>query len=395
MRYKIAIIAALLPSYTYSQPVHHASASMDLLEIMATGNDGFDKKTNAQTPTIHSQNPTQFIAPIPPQALAEHISEKGVTNALTLLVLKEFGKEPDTTEKAKIKKALKVLNDTKVGKELCKTIGKSGCTWKDFESAGIEITTRDLQYHLPEPLESMLGYFLGSGDPTAAVPPPSYINGRTILCLDKGLLSQSPSYISTYIHHELSHIADIRTLGESTPGTVTKYATEYKAVSLQMMLYDELLRTGKLNGDGTDGIQFILSVYRWLNGGPKPDRAYSITIDGKSYSASEIIGTYVEPGDIGLKAVWRLIRFYYGFPEGTVDEKGLKYLQGIRGNMKDFDSKYQSWFPSNSPQTPPVTPQQPQQPPNNNNGNNNGGGNSDGGEWHPPYIPNPNFPPGT
>lgn len=322
--------------------------------------------------------------PIPEPVLSRPVDaagvSKGVTNGLTLLILKELGNPPSREEKKIVKKALKALNSSKVGKEICKTIGSNGCTLDNLQAAGVEITTRDLKYHLPEPLESVLAPWFGSEDPDAATPNPSMTNGRTLLCLDKGLVSKnSPEYVATYILHEISHISDNRNLGE-VADAAQKYAAEYKAHAVQMMIYDEFLRTGKLKGNtATNGIQFMLSVYRWRNGGPKPNMDYSLKIknEDKVYSAAELIGLYVKPDDTGLKALWHLTGFYIQRPDAAATDGDMKCLQGVHGFLKELEPKYQLWFPSKLPVVV-VSP--------NNGGGNNGGGNIP----HPHTNPNPN-----
>ena len=340
---------------TYCQPCKQALSALDTLGAIARDGKGFDNGVG--------------IPEFPRQAFLD--------NVLTTYYLKELGNPPSREETRKIKQVLKALNDSKIGKEICKPFVKTGCTWEDLKSAGIEITTRDLKYHLPEPLESVLGLRFASDDFAAATPKPSLVNGRTILCLDQELISKhSPAYIATFFLHELSHIADYRKLGEGDTPT-TLLATEYKAVAVQMMLYDEFLRTGKLKIDITDGTQFVLSVYRWKNGGPKPNMEFSTTIKGKQYSGAEMIGLNItNPDDTGLKAVLHLTRFFYDITEGTITEKDLKYWLGVRGFIKEMEPKYQSWFPSKPPAV--VVP------PNNGGGgggghNGGGGGNNGGG----------------
>jgi hypothetical protein len=362
----------------YCQPSKQAPSALETLGAIAKDSKGFNNGVLMPGFSGQASLENAFI-PVPTPNIMQPDStvDKGVTNNLTILFLKKLGDPPSNGEAIKIEQALNILNDSKIGKEICKSIGKTGCTWEDFKSAKIEITTQDLKSLLPEPFESTLSRVFGSSDFTAAVPKPSWVKGRTILCLDQELLStNSPAYVAHYISHELSHIADNRTLGETTLAPITTYATEYKAVIAQMMLCDELLRTGKLKVNTADGVQFILSVYRWRNGGPKPNMDYSINLNGKRYSAAELIGTYAPPGDTGLKIIWKLIKFYNPkMSEGTINEKGLKYLRGIRGFIKELEPKYQSWFPSNPP--PVVIP-----PDNPNNGNNGGGGNGGGGGGH-------------
>lgn len=321
-------------------------------------------------------------------------ADKGVTNEITVIALHELGKPPTKEEAKIIKKALKALNSSKFGKEICKPTGAAGCLLDDLQAARVEITTRDLGYHLPAPLESMLGYFWGSNDPHAATPKPSWVNGRTILCLDTDLvLNNPPEYVATFILHELSHVADNRNLGEAD--SINKnFATEYKANVAHMMIYDEFLRTGKLKANPTsDSIQFLISVYRWRSGGPKPNMNFSVVIKGKKYSAAEIIGLYVRPDDTGLKAVWHLTSFFTQLPEGTLTEADVKFLKGIHEAVKYAESKYVNWFPPQVvPANPGPSPQPPSpHPPSDGDGGHAGGG----GEWVPPFTPNPYFPPGT
>lgn len=236
--------------------------------------------------------------------------------------------------------------------------------------------------------------WFGSEDPDAATPNPSMTNGRTLLCLDKELLSKnSPEYVATYILHEISHISDNRNLGE-VASAAQKYAAEYKAHAVQMMVYDEFLRTGKLKGNtATNGIQFMLSVYRWRNGGPKPNMDYSLKSKNKVYSAAELIGLYVKPDDTGLKALWHLTGFYIQRPDVAATDGDIKFLKGLHESVKSAESKYKIWFP---PQAAPVTPSQPSQPHPPSNDNDSGGNHAGGGGgWVPPFTPNPYFPPGT
>lgn len=331
--------------------------------------------------------------PVPGVAAADGVF-KGATNNITLLILKELGNPPSREEKRVIRKALKVLNASKVGKEICKTVGADGCTWDDLQAAGVQITTRDLKYHLPEPLESILSPLFGAEDPSAAVPNPSQANGKTFLCLDQELVGKnSAEYVATFILHEISHISDNRKLGEvSSPAQ--KYAAEYKAHAVQMMVYDEFLRTGKLKGNtATNGIQFMVSVYRWRNGGPKPNMDYSLKTKDKVYSAAELIGLYVKPDDTGLKALWHLTEFYIQRPDATPTDGDMKFLEGIHSAVKGSESKYVNWFP---PQAVPANHGTSPQPPSPHPPSEGGGGHAgDGGEWIPPYNPNPYFPPGT
>lgn len=302
--------------------------------------------------------------PEPTLVPAEGIS-KGSTNNITLLILKELGNPPSREEEKIIKKALEALNASKVGKEICKTIGADGCTWNNLQVAGVQITTRDLKYHLPEPLESILGPLFGDGDPSAAAPNPSEANGKTFLCLDQELVGKnSAEYVATFILHEISHISDNRKLGE-VASRAQKYAAEYKAHFVQMMIYDEFLRTGKLKGNtATSGIQFMLSVYRWRNGCPKPNMDYSVKIKGKVYSAEELIGLYGESGDNGLKALWRLTGFYIQRPDEVASDGDAKFLQGIHSAVKSSESKYVNWFPPQVVAPNPGPSPQPQPQPN-------------------------------
>lgn len=384
---------------TCCQPCNQAPSALVTLGAIAKDGKGFDNEAVFLEYLRQAFLDNVFIPVSTPSIVhPDFAAEKGVTNALTMLYVKELGNPPNREETRKIKQVLKVLNDSKIGKEICKPFGKTGCTWEDLKSAGIEITTRDLKYHLPEPLESILSLAYASDDPIAAAPLPSTVNGRTILCLDQELVSKyPPAYIATFFLHELSHVATNRELGEwDTP--TTRLATEHKAVAVQMMLYDEFMRTGKLNIDTTDGVQFLLSVYRWRNGGPKPNMEFSTAIKGKHYSAAEMIGLNIaNPDDTGLKALLHLTRFFYDITEGTITEKDLKYWLGVRGFIKELEPKYQSWFPSKPPAV--VVP------PNNGggggsgnngggNGNNSGGsGNNSGGGGGGNPCPNPHFNP--
>ncbi|MHB9139543.1 MAG: hypothetical protein ACYC4Q_09085 [Victivallaceae bacterium] len=375
----------------HCQPSDNLEPSFVTLQGMASGTDGFDGALEILKLTGRSATGMMFAPPVPTWGSSTDAVQKGATNSITLLILKELGNPPSGEEAKTIEKALIALNSSKVGKEICKPISARGCTWKDLKSAGVEITTRDLKYHLPEPLEFILGPVFGSEDPSAAVPNPSLVNGRTILCLDQELvLKNSPDYVATFILHELSHVSDNRNLGEVNSSS-TKYAMEYKAHVIQMMIYDEFLRTGKLKGNSaTNGIQFMLSVYRWRNGGPKPNMDYSVAIKGKKYPAAEIIGLYIKPDDTGLKALWHMTAFFEQRPEGAVSEGDLKYLNGVRGFIKELEPKYQSWFPSKPPAV--VVP------PNNGGGgaggdNDGGDDNSGGGGGNPNPCPNPHFNP--
>ena len=374
---------------------------------------GFDGKGGM--PLARTTLPYNSDVPITP--LASQVL-RGVTNDITMDYLKELGVPPTKGEEIKIRQALDILNGSKIGEEFCKSVKMSGCSWDDFQSAKIQITSRDLKYHLPEPLETLLSIKYNNGDPDAAVPPPSRVNGKMILCLDKELLSKNPpAYISTFVLHELSHVQDNRTLGEAYDGFMSYY-TEFKAVSTHLMIYDELLRSGKIRSDNSVGIEFILSVYRWKNGGPKPDPNYSIMIKGKKYSAAEIIATFLKQGDTGIAAVRRLIAFYYSYPVPTaINGQDLKYIRGITDFIKEIEPKYQAWFPSKppavvnppapqpyplpqpqpgpQPQPQPPHPQPQPQPPSGGNddgdGGHSGGGGGGGGEWTPPFNPNPHF----
>lgn len=368
-------LQSICASGAFSAEVITPSSALETLEHLVSVTDGH------QTANL--------IQSIPSPSL----EDKGVTNELSVLFLKELGNPPTKEEERKIRKMLKTLNKTKVGMEICKSFGVDGCTWDNLAAAKIELTTRDLGYHLPEPLESILSLALGSSDPIAATPKPSLINGRTILCLDKTLIAKEDiGYIAPLFFHELSHVSDNRNLGESD-NSVTKAATEYKAVALHMMLYDELLRTQKIKSDHSVGIEFILSVYRWKNGGPKPNMDFSVVIAGKRYTAAEVIGLNLKEGDSGLQSIWKLTKFFYNIPNGTIQETDLKYLHGVRASVKEIEPKYLGWFPSNQP-TVPLPNTQPQQLPHNNN-NNNGNSNSGGGNNNQPNTPNPQFPSGT
>jgi len=392
-----AFLIAFCYGNTCCQPCNQATPALEALGAIAKDGKGFDNGVVIPEFPGQASLDNLFIPVSAPSIVRpDYAAEKGVTNELTALYLKELGNPPSREETRKIKQVLKVLNNSKIGKEICKPFGKTGCTWEDLRSAGIEITTRDLKYHLPEPLESILSLRYASDDPIAAAPKPSSVNGRTIVCLDQELVSKnSPAYIATFFLHELSHVTDNRKLGEwDTP--TTRLAAEYKAVAVQMMLHDEFLRTGKLKIDTTDGVQFLLSVYRWRNGGPKPNMEFSTTIKGKRYSAAEMIGLNItNPDDKGLKAVLHLTRFFYDISEGTITEKDLKYWLGVRGFIKELEPKYQSWFPSKPPAV--IVP------PNNggggggaHNGSGGGGGGGDnggGGGSNPNPCPNPHFNP--
>jgi len=360
------------------QPIYAAESAIETLHSLTSG-------AELKSPSIPD--------PVPGLAAADGVF-KGSTNNITLMVLKELGNPPSREEEKVIKKALKALNVSRVGKEICKTIGADGCTWDNLQAAGVQITTRDLKYHLPEPLESVLSPLFGDKDPSAAAPNPSDANGKTFLCLDQELVGKnSAEYVATFVLHEISHISDNRRLGE-VASAAQKYAAEYKAHFVQMMIYDEFLRTGKLKGNtATNGIQFMLSVYRWRNGGPKPNMDYSLKIDGKVYSAAELIGLYVKPDDTGLKALWRLTGFYIQRPDVVATDADVKFLEGVNAAVKSTESKYVNWFP---PQVAPVGPGPAPQPPSPQPPSDDGGGHAGGGgEWIPPYNPNPNFPPGT
>lgn len=351
MKLKIIVITFLITFYydnAYCQQHNQSSSALATLNAIDEDANGFDGTIGISNPAHIPQDDITIPVPEPSFVLPDFIHEKGATNDLSVLILKELGNPPSEGEANKIDKALDILNNTKIGKEICKSVsGKTACTWDVLKKAKVEITTRNLQYHLPEPLESMLGYAFGSTDPTAGTPKPSQVKGRTILCLDKELISQhSPAFIATFILHELSHVADNRKLGEPAKGTITHYATEYKALAIQMMIHDELLRTGKLEVDTTDAIQLILSIYRWKNGGPKPNMDYSFVHNGRRYTIKKLIGMYVKPGDTGLKILWRFTQFINQLPEGTMyDVKDLEYLIGIRKFLKELEPKYQEWFP--------------------------------------------------
>jgi hypothetical protein len=388
MNQKIACTVFLIGFYYTSaccQPSNQSSSALVALsEIAAVGN-GFDN--GSILPELSRKIAlSDSIMPVP----VPTIDEKGVTNDMSVYFLKELGNPPSKEETTKIEQVLNTLNNTKIGPEICKSFGPAGCTWENLKSANVEITTRDLKYHLPEPLESILSIGFASADPIAATPKPSKINGRTILCLDKELVSKyPPAYIATFFLHELSHVADNRKLGEWS-SDVTDLATEYKAVAIQMMIYDEFLRTGKIKVNTADGVQFLLSVYRWKNGGPKPNMNFSVTINGKLYSAAEMLAQ-LNPGDTGLESIWKLTRLFYGIPEGTIQEKDLKYLQGIRAYMKDIEPKYQAWFPPKPPVVPPTPQPQPPSDNTNGSGGHSGDGNGGGSGWTPPFNPNPHF----
>ena len=297
--------------------------------------DGNAPSAKGKEPTLKNEN-----MPIP--VLSIVLQDKGIDIQMTEFLLQELGNSPTSEETEKIDVALNLLKDSKIGAEICNSIGKpsaQSCSWAALTKAGVKITTRDLNRHIPI-IDSIASYYLGSFDHPALVPKPSWVKGQTILCLDINLVkNHSPAFIATFVLHEVSHVSDNRRLGESVVGTISNYAAEYKAVAIQMMMHDELLRAGRLKVDHTDPIQFILSVYRWKNGGPPPNSDFSIVIKGERYSAKELIGLYATPGDTGLSALYKLSGFFNDLRIGAIDEKSLKYSRGVGSFMKELERR--------------------------------------------------------
>jgi len=289
------------------------------------------------------------------QILAEQ-EESGNKSRLTIQEIliklgKEYGKSPSTDDNKHIQQALVILQGTKFGSEICKSVAY-GCSLENIKKAGIEFRVNK------------------EIDAAAEVPPPVYWGGHIYIGLGKILpgngAAPSPEALALTILHEMSHAEDLQ---KNKLGTLAQaeYATEEKALLLQLAVYDEITRKYPFFSAILDT---TLDIWKWKNeNGPYPKHQFIDNLrlgpDGtpSTISSEELIRTYVEPAfPLSFQKAYQnlvhaLWEHYYGNPK--VDP----LLVGkIRQATTKTIASYQSW--RKNPLGPPATPQPPhQQPP--------------------------------
>lgn len=334
------------------------SATLDSLRSIANGMSAFDGVKVSGRPEIPGKS-VDIVLDVPPQS----VTTKGADNEASL-ILGELGNPPNKEDERQIRAALNLLQATHVGKEIANSVGQSNFppgTWEGLKKVGVEITARDLMHHILI-VEPFISFAIGGWDAVGAVAPPSRVNNRTILCLDVHHISNATSGIlATTVAHELAHIADNRDpqIGESNEEGLIR---EQHGTFVQVLIYGELVQQGVISNQYISGLDMLFSLYRWKNGGPKPDMSLRIALFGKTYTYGQLMGdpNNVKDGDDGLLAVMHMTKFFYPklaeFPP-IDDEKAWKKYEATRQSIGHLDKQYkEEWFPLNPPPPPAPTP---------------------------------------
>ncbi|MDO8804505.1 MAG: hypothetical protein Q7R35_08735 [Elusimicrobiota bacterium] len=297
----------------------------------------------------------------------------------------DYGTPLNIKETEIIEKALADLNDTALGKKICKNLEGGNCSIESLANKGIKIQTRAV-------IEKDFA-------------------AKTLIYAGKILIvtnrqpefsGRNPLFWASVLGHELSHAEDYKIfkhgLDELGPDTETK------AYLSQLAIYNEL--KARYPHETNDSVMnFLLEVWAWKeNGGPYPKDFYDN--DGIFQPAIKFINDHVNPSRKGTDAIRNMaVKYYYKeYQSNPVPVVlNVQYYEFIK-NLEMRGIEYNKWR-INNPGLANLTAQPIQQPldDNNNGGDHHGGGEGyPGGGSHPgvggggqPGIPNPQFPPGT
>ena len=320
----------------------------------------FDGENNSRNSLLNVVNAHKddMTVPVPVPAIT-----KGADNEMAVQYLHELGNPPTSDEKDKLVQALNILATTGAGTSICKQTGATACTFEALQNQKIELTTADLKHHIPL-IEKLLRKIYGGGDDNAGTPPPSLIQNRTIVCLDKNLIAhRDAAYISTFIAHELVHVGDNRNYGEDIYGNTL--LREQKAVMSQILVIDELLRKNQVTIDSGSPLLFLVDIYRWKTGAAKMDLTKEWTIGTETHNAAYWINNYIKPDDNGFWALFDMVSIFYSNPPGPSGpdfNASLIQYKALLQSAKDFEKKYYAAHyvpPKPSPEPDPVPDPQP------------------------------------
>ena len=374
----------LLNLQLFSQPTSSHSpnakntAQSDLLRIL----DSRYQKITTES-LIFSYNipipqctPTPYTANAPSKKLYQILDEqengtKKMPFSLQELLKKkreEYGIPPSNTENIQIQQALSILQNTKFGSEMCKSVAY-GCTLESIKKAGIEI---------------LVNTNVTPEDPSGYTPNPIDFSGQFLVSLSKRMDGgfENPQFLALIIIHEMSHVEDLK---QNKLGTLTKvlYASDEKARIIELAAYDDISRKYHYINDLLD---FTLDYFKWKNeNGSYPKHQFMELRLGPTgiltpISTEDLIKTYIEPtfplsfeeGHQNLiHALWQNS---YGNPPVNPE-----LVKKIRQVTKEKMEIYKNWRLN---PTGAAIQQQTTQTSNsdgsNSNGNNNNGNNNNG-----------------
>ncbi|NLH39097.1 MAG: hypothetical protein GX445_03435 [Elusimicrobia bacterium] len=286
-------------------------------------------------------------------------------------------KKLNESEESKISVSLNILSQTITGNILCSKLGVQDCTRRELSKINLEFRKGDL-------LSSLFG------EPTfyAFVPPPSQVNKRKIICIDEGFLDTSDvSVTAHFIAHEISHVYDNKIFGEyyhfelyegkikPRMNQLRMLFSEYKAVFIQMSIYNELVTKKYIKRNRNDAIDFLLSIYRWKETGNIKEINLNFTnnVGNKTYTAKDYMNICKKVKN-GRSCIYELTKIFCGINLSNMNlsndeaQRNYIYIDFVIKNVKEYESKYKNFFP----------PTQPIEPENNNTDNN------DNNHPHPP-----------
>ena len=174
-------------------------------------------------------------------------------------------RELTPTEQSLLAKAQVLLNKSSLGMVICNRATNSAaspCGDKAMKAAKI--------------------YIMASTTDTDGVAAASAIDPKThatVVVFQKNFLAEyltNPEFLAATLGHELTHVPDL-TLDDDSQ-TKTRMASEYAANVAELLLIDEFKKKNpKFSIPADEPIAVLWSVYKWKNGGKKPDMGLQLS----------------------------------------------------------------------------------------------------------------------
>ena len=321
---------------------------------------------------------------VSPEASASHISA----------ALDVYGKKPSEEQKLRLNDALGYVMSTGIGYDLCHYITVNDCDVATLTKNNIELRIKPL----PNAYASTYVYTIGN---------------KKVITVDPEMFAAryKPGDLASVLAHELSHVNDVTEF--KSPLQEAKLATEKKAYLTGLQVYTELYHNfpSKISRD-TEMHMMMLAWHRQVDKGRNFEK---VSLHGTIWNLDKYIKqNFLQSGSPG-EFVHAMARVFnpdmilintspFNMPISlALAEKQNKQIAEYLALRKRYKQDQDSYY--SEPPLPPVLPNTGANPPASGGSDSGTDGSlhqGTGGNTNPgtggggiPFIPNPQFPPGT
>lgn len=246
-----------------------------------------------------------------------------MTAGQTAVALAAYGREPKYEELQLLDAALKLLQKTPRGSDLCEGLTQDGCDAAKFQINNIEIRVK--------PMADALAFT------------PAYtVGNKKVITVDPVVFTKRylEGDLASILGHELSHVKDV--LEHHSPLLEARLMTEKKAYLAELEIYTQIYeRNREVLARDTRMHMMMLAWHRQMDKDATPRTAM---VDGKLWSVDDFIRKNLQGSDNPAGFVHAMTTFYYSkVPAVNWGQSNMPISLALRDDLEDQLAAFAWW----------------------------------------------------